>query len=81
MDYSKSSREKNSKDPGFFSCLQLGRYKGKEIPEDDTPRQMKALALQYVHCSEHTSATTGQPIRIAMGQLPTRTMTPFTVGA
>lgn len=26
-------------DPDFFSCLQLGRYKGEEIPEADTPRQ------------------------------------------
>lgn len=68
--------EKNSKDPGFFSCLQLGRYKGEEIPEADTPRQMEALALERTYLCHHWAAQ-----QIVMGQLPARTLTPFTAGA
>lgn len=68
--------EKTRKNTGFFSCLQLGRYKGEEIPEADTPRQMETLALQRTYLCHHWAAQ-----QIVMGQLPARTLTPFTAGA
>lgn len=67
---------KSCKDPGLFSCVQLLRYKGEEIPEADTPRQMEALTLQRTYLCHHCTAQ-----QIVMGQFPARTLTPFTAGA
>lgn len=67
---------KSSKDPGLFSCVQLVRYKGEEIPEPDTLRQMEALTLQRTYLCHHWTAQL-----IVMGQFPARTLTPFTAGA
>lgn len=67
---------KSSKDPGFFSCVQLARYRGEEIPEADTPGQMEALTLQRMYLCYHWTAQ-----QIVTGQFPARTLTPFTAGA
>lgn len=67
---------KSNKDPGLFSCVQLVRYKGEEIPEADTPRQMEALTLQRIYLFHHWRAQ-----QIVMGQFPARTLTTFTAGA
>lgn len=67
---------KSSKDPGLFSCVQLVRYKGEEVPEDDTPTQMEALTLQRTYLCYHWTAQ-----QIVIGQFPAGTLTPFTAGA